>query len=435
LTTGLAEPVGTARSFLIDPFGDNLESVAKELGVDPSLVEGQVAMTLCPPVHRSVDGSNPLLLGEISRLTRETRNGLSRAADSGTLNPNISALLSRRAGLDAVVAVALGHRSIQHPIPDVVVPYRPNALLVAAVYIEDIARWACAELNRMLYGQLAPIGADPFTSRLGDGFGLEIAHSLALGGCAGTHDDANCTRRRHNIRQWNPSVEGEPPSLFYWLFNLLVGARASARRESHHIQINDGDLMPRGARLQAGALRESVLPHRLNLGVHKALLLRCRDCDRKLDGVSVACLGKARSTNEQCDVYVQFDDKRLLVNPIATHPAPIRCQLCSGAVDQTGLDCPGCGEVVTNTRPSPKTYIPEDVTHPLLRFFACDIDHSDSEDAVVAALCRSLSRHQTNVSQSVRLVADELDLDLQDVIEIAGRHTAVLRTCLMEAEE
>ncbi len=434
LTTGVADPIPTARAFVIDSFGAILDNVAKELDVEPTLVEGHVALALCPPAHHSRDDSEPPLVGDVTRVTEEIRAGLTRAASGKALNSSVANLLSHRAALDALATIALQRWGDQRSMPSDAIPYRPNALLVTAVYIEDISRWACAQLNRMLYGQLAPIGEDPFTSRLGDGFGLEIAHSLAAGGCVGIHDDPSCTRRRHNIRLWSPSTDGEPPSLFYWLLNLLVGPRAPTLRAMAPPEANDGVLIPREGRLQAGALRESILPYRLNLGVLKALVLRCRDCDRKLDGVSQVCLQKVHATNWQCDVYAQFDDKRVILNPVAANPAPIRCQTCSGAVHHTGVKCPGCGELVSVRRRSHKTFLPDGVTHPVLKAFAHDIDHSDSEEAVVAALCRSLRRFEANVGQSARLVADELDIDLQEVIEIAERHAPTLRACLMEAD-
>jgi hypothetical protein len=439
LTTGFADPVRTAREFLIDPFRDVVDIVAKELDVATTLVECAVALALCPPMglHITRENDESAMLVEVAQAAAKIRKGLLLAADRGSISLNVADRLTRRAGLDALAAVALGYRAGRRAIARDAIFYRPNALLVAAVYIEDVSRWACSQLNKMLYGQLAPADEDPFTAILGNGFGLEIAHSLAIGGCAGAHDDARCTRRRHDIRLWDPSAPDEPPSLFYWLSNLLVGARASAQRGASLSQNRESTLVPQGVQLQAGALKEGILPYQLNIGVLKALILRCRECGRKLDGVSTVCLGKLHATNDLCDVYVQFDDKRVLLNPVPATPTPIRCQTCSGAVDQIGLNCPGCGELVSGGRRSVKTYIPEEVTHPFMRAFARRIDRSESEEAVVDALCRGLRRANSvdaDIKRLVRLVADELDEDVSAVIEIAERHGPTLRACLAESE-
>ena len=434
LTSGIVNPVQLAREFLIDSFGDIVDSVAAELALTKTVVASVVALVLCPPTDlhglRETDESSILL--QVAEVATHIRDSLQRAADRGSLRPRVADQLARRAELDALAAVALGLRVSPIPMVSDLTPYRPNALLVAAVYIEDVSRWACSQLNKMLYGQLAPAGEDPFATHLGEGFGLEIAYSLALGGCAGTHDDPECTRRRHDIRLWDPSLPDEPPSLPYWLFNLLVGARGVVPSNVSVRYSPENELPSHGVKLQAGALRESVLPYRLNVAVLKSLVLRCRECDRKLDGVSLVCLGKLHATNEQCDLFPQFDNKRLLLNPVRATPAPVRCQICSGAVEATGLGCPGCGHLVSRGRRSSKTYLPGGVMHPRLRAFVQNASGYESEDAVVDSLCRWLRRGNSTEVDSIRLVhlvADELDLDTEIVIDIAERHVALLREC------
>jgi hypothetical protein len=72
-----------------------------------------------------------------------------------------------------------------------------------------------------------------------------------------------------------------------------------------------------------------------------------------------------------------------------------------------------------------------------MRAFARRIDRSESEEAVVDALCRGLRRANSvdaDIKRLVRLVADELDEDVSAVIEIAERHGPTLRACLAESE-
>jgi len=276
------------------------------------------------------------------------------------------------------------------------------------------------------------VNEDPFTTLLGDGFGIEVAYALAISGCKGTHDQEHCTRRRHDIAQWDLSNPDEPPTLPYWIFNLMVGARATGGYGAFSAGGSKDEL---GIKLQAGALMESILPTRLNIEVLKALVLRCRECDRKLDGVSTACLGKQRAANEFCDVYVQFDDKRILFNPVSATPPPVRCRSCSGAVRRFGLSCPGCNTIISGGRPSAKTYLPEGVTHPLLRAFTEGNVPSETEEIVVEELMRSLRPGVSGsvVKQLADRIASELNLDVETVVEIAERHASTLRALTMEA--
>jgi hypothetical protein len=432
LSTGFEDPVRVARKFLIDPFGDLVDTVAKQLGETPASVEGAVALALCPPLWaHGVSDRDDADHALIAETTVAIRGALDRAAEGRSIRPKIARELSRRAALDALAAIELGYAPNHRPTKHQTTICRPNARLVGAVYVEDISRMACVQLNKMLYGQLTPLNEDPFTSLLGDGFGVEVVYALALGGCKGTHDQEDCARRRHDIAQWDLSNPDEPPTLPYWIFNLMVGARGLSSYDAYSASASEAEL---GIKLQVGALMESILPSRLNIAVLKALVLRCRECDRKLDGVSTACLGKRHAVNLFCDVYVQFDDKRVLLNPVIATPAPLRCRSCSGAVRRIGLACPGCSTVVSGGRPSAKTYLPEGVTHPLLRAFTQGDVSDETEDIVVEELMRSLRPGVSDsvVRESAGRIARELNLDYETVVGIAERHASTLRELATE---
>ena len=433
MTSGFEIPVRVARKFLIDPFGDFVDVVAEQLDRTSTSVETRVALALCPPQHSRVvsDYDDPATHVFLAETAVAIRTALARAAERGSIQSKVASELSRRAALDALAAIELGFGTRRTSTANHATIFRPNARLVGAVYVEDISRMACVQLNRMLYGQLAPVNEDPFTTLLGDGFGIEVAYALAISGCKGTHDQEDCTRRRHDIAQWDLSNPDEPPSLPYWIFNLMVGARATGGYGAFSAGASEDEL---AIKLQAGALMESILPTRLNIEVLKALVLRCRECDRKLDGVSTSCLGKQHAANEFCDVYVQFDDKRILFNPVSATPPPVRCRSCSGAVRRFGLACPGCNTIISGGRPSAKTYLPEGVTHPLLRAFTQGNVPSETEEIIVEELTRSLRPGMSGsvVNELADRIARELNLDVETVVEIAERHASTLRALTKE---